>query len=328
MDTVTFDGVEYTKATELARDFKYTSDYIGQLCRAKKVDARLVGRAWYVNRDSLLKHQESRHQTADSERPADQAVEKKIIVNSPDNDTAIKTKPQRLKVYPTITNKAVKQLASTRENTEENRSKLTSVSYQTDAESLFPDTSKVTSPGSQTMTDNKPISTEIKIIKPTDATQTSQNRVKHSINKSIHSPQTRKEEKPASNSASHSTINRTVIENKPVLENLTPSTRSNQSTSSVRARSSTQPADSVDSVHHKSKKGVKVVNFAPESVVGEQFDKRPSTAVSLSPLIATLLAVVVVTALFSASITVTADQLSYQSQVNLQVANLLEILNY
>ena len=49
MDVITHNGVSYKKATAVAKEFGYTTDYIGQLCRAKKIDARLVGRAWYVN---------------------------------------------------------------------------------------------------------------------------------------------------------------------------------------------------------------------------------------------------------------------------------------
>lgn len=58
MEILTIDGKDYVKASKLAREFGYTSDYIGQLCRAEKVDAQLVGRSWYVHRDSLEDHKE------------------------------------------------------------------------------------------------------------------------------------------------------------------------------------------------------------------------------------------------------------------------------
>jgi hypothetical protein len=61
MDTVTIDGVEYIKASVLARKHRYTSDYIGQLCRGKKVDAHLVGRTWYVYAPSLEGHKSTRY---------------------------------------------------------------------------------------------------------------------------------------------------------------------------------------------------------------------------------------------------------------------------
>lgn len=53
MNSVVIDGVSYTKASILAKKFRYTADYLGQLCRSGKVDAQLVGRAWYVNEASL-----------------------------------------------------------------------------------------------------------------------------------------------------------------------------------------------------------------------------------------------------------------------------------
>ena len=61
MEVVIFEGKEYTKASVLAARFRYTSDYLGQLCRGKKVDARLVGRAWYINLDSLNHHRDGRY---------------------------------------------------------------------------------------------------------------------------------------------------------------------------------------------------------------------------------------------------------------------------
>ena len=63
MKTVTIEGEVYTKASILADKFGYTSDYIGQLCRSNKVEARLVGRAWYVNEYSLGKHKDTRYET-------------------------------------------------------------------------------------------------------------------------------------------------------------------------------------------------------------------------------------------------------------------------
>lgn len=61
MESVVFDGREFVKASVLAEKFRYTQDYLGQLCRGKKVDARLVGRAWYINLDSLNSHKNARY---------------------------------------------------------------------------------------------------------------------------------------------------------------------------------------------------------------------------------------------------------------------------
>lgn len=61
METVTIDGVEYVKASVLAKRLHYTADYIGQLCRGRKVDAHLVGRTWYVYPPSLEGHKSTRY---------------------------------------------------------------------------------------------------------------------------------------------------------------------------------------------------------------------------------------------------------------------------
>ena len=63
MKTVTIEGEVYTKVSILADKFGYTGDYIGQLCRSNKVEARLIGRAWYVNEYSLNKHKDTRYVT-------------------------------------------------------------------------------------------------------------------------------------------------------------------------------------------------------------------------------------------------------------------------
>lgn len=68
MDTVTSNGVIYVKANVLAKRYHYTTDYIGQLCRQTKVGAQLVGRAWYVNEESLLAHKGDRYNPV---RPAE-----------------------------------------------------------------------------------------------------------------------------------------------------------------------------------------------------------------------------------------------------------------
>lgn len=63
METVTLEGKEYVKAKSAARELGYTSDYIGQLCRAGKIDSRLVGRSWYVDIGELSSHKQSRYGT-------------------------------------------------------------------------------------------------------------------------------------------------------------------------------------------------------------------------------------------------------------------------
>jgi hypothetical protein len=51
-----FGGEVYIKATDLARQYHYTADYLGQLARQGKVNARLAGRSWYMEEASLLEY--------------------------------------------------------------------------------------------------------------------------------------------------------------------------------------------------------------------------------------------------------------------------------
>lgn len=63
MQKISFGNRDYVKASEIARHFKYTQDYVGQLCRGDKVDARLVGRVWYVNLESVKEYRKTKHST-------------------------------------------------------------------------------------------------------------------------------------------------------------------------------------------------------------------------------------------------------------------------
>ena len=56
METLHLDGKEYVKAAVAAEKTGYTTDYVGQLCRAGKLDSHLIGRSWYVNIDELGSH--------------------------------------------------------------------------------------------------------------------------------------------------------------------------------------------------------------------------------------------------------------------------------
>lgn len=63
MESITIEGTKYVKASSLARDFGYTTDYVGQLCRANKVEAQLVGRSWFVNPTTLKDHKQTRYRS-------------------------------------------------------------------------------------------------------------------------------------------------------------------------------------------------------------------------------------------------------------------------
>lgn len=56
-ETLTLDGKTFISSKRAARITGYTPDYIGQLCRAQKINAKLVGRSWYVEENSIKSHQ-------------------------------------------------------------------------------------------------------------------------------------------------------------------------------------------------------------------------------------------------------------------------------
>jgi hypothetical protein len=60
MEYLEIKGKTYIKVSSAARETGYTADYIGQLCRARKIDSQLVGRTWYVLLDQVRDHRRSR----------------------------------------------------------------------------------------------------------------------------------------------------------------------------------------------------------------------------------------------------------------------------
>jgi hypothetical protein len=63
MKKIVIDGKTYQKATDVAKDLGYTSDYVGQLCRAGKVEAQQVGRTWFVVPETIHEHKKSRYRS-------------------------------------------------------------------------------------------------------------------------------------------------------------------------------------------------------------------------------------------------------------------------
>ncbi len=55
-DAVEIGGKQYLPSGRAAKLVGYTKDYVGQLARMGKLDAKLVGRGWYVTEDSIRAH--------------------------------------------------------------------------------------------------------------------------------------------------------------------------------------------------------------------------------------------------------------------------------
>ncbi len=56
MNELTLDGKIYVSSKRAAEITGYAKDYVGQLCREGHVEARLVGRNWYVLETSIREH--------------------------------------------------------------------------------------------------------------------------------------------------------------------------------------------------------------------------------------------------------------------------------
>src|SRR3989344_5795304 len=54
-ESLIFEGKKFISSKRASEITGYAKDYIGQLCRAGRIEARLVGRNWYVEEESILK---------------------------------------------------------------------------------------------------------------------------------------------------------------------------------------------------------------------------------------------------------------------------------
>lgn len=95
--TLNFDGKKFISAKIAAKNFGYTSDYVGQLCRAKKINSRLVGRSWYVSEKDLIEHKNNHHLNS--------KIPKYIILSK--KDKIIQSKP-------TLQEKNIKRISDER----------------------------------------------------------------------------------------------------------------------------------------------------------------------------------------------------------------------
>lgn len=112
METVTVEGKSFVKAAALAKKYKYTTDYIGQLCRNGKVDAQLVGRAWFVNEDSLLSHKSDRYSAV---RQNEITIHKSTF-----SEHNVEARSERRQVRPVLSNAAHRSVLDKQQTTSYN----------------------------------------------------------------------------------------------------------------------------------------------------------------------------------------------------------------
>lgn len=123
MKTISFGNKEYVKASAVAKKFRYTQDYVGQLCRGDKVDACLVGRVWYIHMDSVTEYRKTKH-----------ATQKKA---SNKNQITVKKAP-RSKVEPVIRAKTARTIKGISLTTPSPNTNSVRTSYSRDAVSIIP----------------------------------------------------------------------------------------------------------------------------------------------------------------------------------------------
>lgn len=342
MDTVMFDGVEYVKAAVVAKQFRYTADYIGQLCRGKKIDARLVGRTWFVNLDSLKEHKLSRHQKKPTEESSNTGVK-----DASKNDTRTSRKHEIAPRVKTATLKQTKQ-----SSVDEQSQRHLKVSYEPDDENLIPTlrTKQVRAP--QTIRIEHVDAQRLHITGKKDETFFQAGElpeVSLSGKLEVTSYQNTEDEaneddieaKVVPQETQSSFINKVISAKQKIniaTDKTTMTSVSEVAQSSVLLKSDKNHVgqggavvkkqfvnpDSTVSVLKESD-GIAPSSFTPRSVI-----KTPEVKVSMliltSPLIATLIAATCVFLIMSASIDVVVTETSYESHLTLQVANMLELL--
>jgi len=305
MESVVFDGVEYVKASAVAKKFKYTSDYIGQLCRAKKVDARLVGRTWFVNPESIIDHKETKH--------GKRTPEKK----SPHSEIASKSKPVSIKVEQTLTSKTAKNVAEhSRSSNKITASRLVKISYEQDEESLIPAINTASSTA-RNQTKSKTVQVEVAKAKKIKITAGAK---KPTAFRADPLPDV-----ALSGKLSVSSYEKPNVSPAEEIETPQLSNEPTKKFSRITVKNDPVPVEDVlEEVVSEVKEANQPAAFTPQLIAGRS--KSPSRLVLLSPLLATTVAALVALAVFTASSQAIVSSTESSSGITFQAANLLELI--
>lgn len=346
MDKVIFDGVEYTKASVAAKELRYTSDYLGQLCRAKKIDARLVGRTWFVNLDSVHSHKKSKYQSV------------KTVSEQDDKnpELAIKIESSRNSFEPVEQRRVVRPVISQGNIIKHSETRSIKVAYEIDDGYLIPKITKVKAKAPRSIFVEPADAKRIKISKSREydtdfqASELPEISLSGELNVTTYKdkeeevPEVENEPKNKLISDKPENVLTKVVEKteqklphlphlnppqkfseiKPVVgHNVVPdvSRASHVQSQEVQSNSENLSNDTKDKSVSLEK-----IDFSPSNL-NPVPDIPPSRALVYLPAIATFLAIVCVGLIFSASSSVYVSSTVYDSQVVLQLANLLEIFN-
>ncbi len=331
------DGIEYVKAAEAAKEFRYTSDYVGQLCRSKKIAARLVGRTWYVNLDSLLKHKKNRHS-----KDRKTATEQGIKTTPPVAPVISKSSVRRV-VEPVLKSKTVKRLQVDSKTSPNER--ILKVTYEPDEEALLPTITKRILPKPKKLRVDPAGAKKVRVSGKRSAHLFKAGELPEvalsgtlkiaEIEAETETPDlsNNKQNKAISEKTENKTKSADEKKTKKVQVQLSriqlPHTSESGSKTVERPVAFKTPiANKNESLadHELAPDLSTISTFTPNSVREQVAPVSP--LVAYAPLVTTLAAILIVIAIFSASsaVTVSPDEI-YRSEIVLQVANLLEVLH-
>jgi hypothetical protein len=313
METIEMDGIEYLKASAAAKQFGYTSDYVGQLCRGGKVRARLIGRAWFVDPTSIEEYQQGKYQ--------DDSGSGEL---SRESDTSRNTRSSRRNVKVRISNKAVTSL-HTQKLAQVRNSRTLHVNYEPDESELFP---------TLRMRESLPASVPVNDLPKKSGSKTVRIRRAEAIEVPIKSQAKRPttfaadelpevslsgkiavmdvspEEIEAHETADDADPVVSAVKSHPVVA----MTRKRQAKRVVRA----VPADSPESASREPEMPA-ALNFTPAAVSAL---RRPSPLLRFAPAIATVVALLCVALVLGAGATVITESGVADSSIGFQLANL------
>ncbi|MFA6554520.1 MAG: hypothetical protein WCS89_03350 [Candidatus Paceibacterota bacterium] len=109
-DSFIIEGKKYISSRRASEISDYASDYIGQLCRAGKLDCKMVGRAWFITEESLSLHKTNVLQDEVVRNRIENLRGKKnrnLVVSSEAIKTSASTQTQTSTNVVTVTNSSI-----------------------------------------------------------------------------------------------------------------------------------------------------------------------------------------------------------------------------
>lgn len=79
----------YISARRVQELFGYSSDYVGQLCRLGKIEAKMIGRTWFITEKSIIDHKLSVNDLIRDKNKEKRKLSKKIYNDSIKNDALV-----------------------------------------------------------------------------------------------------------------------------------------------------------------------------------------------------------------------------------------------